>query len=73
MFPDIFVYGDMARTQVLQGWEIKMPDVPITDSGFIHDAQRKADVLGVNSCVLWNFSSAVLYIIKDNNWEKAYE
>jgi hypothetical protein len=41
MFPDVIVYGDNARTQVLQGWEVKMPDVPITDSAFIADAQRK--------------------------------
>jgi hypothetical protein len=24
MFPDVFVYGDISRTQVLQGWEVKM-------------------------------------------------
>ena len=72
MFPDVFIYGDTARTQILQGWEIKMPNVPITDTAFIQDAQRKADVLGVNSCVIWNFTYAVLYI-KDNanNWKKS--
>ena len=70
MFPDVFVYGDTARTQVLQGWEVKMPDVPITDSAFIADTWRKADVLGVNSCVIWNFSDCVLYIKTDERWEK---
>ncbi|MCL1880815.1 MAG: hypothetical protein FWF76_01400 [Oscillospiraceae bacterium] len=70
MFPDVFVYGDTSRIQILQGWEIKMPDVPITDSVFIHDAQRKADVLGVNSCVIWNFSFGVLYIKSDDTWSK---
>ena len=73
MFPDVFVYGDTARIQVLQGWEVKMPDVPITNSEFIHDAQRKADVLGVNSCVIWNFSCGVLYVKNDKTWNKVRE
>ena len=68
MFPDVFVYGDTARTQILQGWEVKMPDVRITDAAFIADAQRKADVLGVNSCVLWNFTYGVLYVKTGNTW-----
>ena len=73
MFPDVIVYGDAARTQVLQGWEIKMPDMPITDSAFIADAWRKADVLGVNSCFIWNFAHGVLYIKNDEGWTKAKE
>ena len=73
MFPDVFVYGDTTRTQVLQGWEVKMPDVPITDSAFIADAWRKADVLGVNSCVIWNFAYGVLYIKNTDGWVKAKE
>ena len=73
MFPDVFVYGDTARIQVLQGWEVKMPDVPITNPDFIHDAQRKADVLGVNSCFIWNFSCGVLYVKNDKTWNKVRE
>lgn len=73
MFPDVFVYGDNARIQVLQGWEIKMPDVPITDTAFIEDAWRKADALGVNSCVIWNFSYGVLYVKNDTGWNKVRE
>lgn len=68
MFPDVFLYGDNERTQILQGWEVKMPDVAITDSEFIRDAQRKADVLGVNSCVVWNFTCGVLYVKESDNW-----
>jgi hypothetical protein len=68
MFPDVFLYGDTARTLILHGWEVKMPDVPITDSGFIHDAWRKANVLGVNSCVIWNFTYGVLYIKNAGGW-----
>lgn len=39
MFPDVILYGDSHQTQILQGWEIKMPDVSIGDEGFIGDAQ----------------------------------
>jgi hypothetical protein len=73
MFPDVFVYGDRARTQVLQGWEVKMPDVPVTDSDFIRDAWWKADVLGVRSCVIWNFTFGVLYVKKTGGWSVARE
>jgi len=73
MFPDVVIYGDVARTQILQGWEVKMPDVQITDIDFIHDAQRKADVLGVNSCFIWNFSCGVLYIKDNQTWGKVRE
>jgi len=73
MFPDVFVYGDTARIQVLQGWEVKMPDVVISNAEFIHDAQCKAEVLGVNSCVIWNFTHGVLYAKKDKTWNKARE
>lgn len=73
MFPDIIVYGDLARTQILQGWEVKMPDVPITDATFIHDAQRKADVLRVNSCFIWNFTYGVLYVKDGDTWAKTRE
>jgi len=73
MFPDVFVYGDTARIQVLQGWEVKMPDVVISNAEFIHDAQCKAEVLGVNSCVIWNFTHGVLYAKNDKTWNKARE
>jgi len=73
MFPDVFVYGDVARIQILQGWEVKMPDVPITDSTFVTDAWRKADVLGVNSCVIWNFTYGVLYLKNADVWNKMRE
>lgn len=69
MFPDVMLYGDNDRTYVLQGWEIKMPDIPITDDDFIRDAQRKADTLGVNSCVIWNFSCGVIYIKENDDWK----
>lgn len=68
MFPDVLLYGDEAQTQILQGWELKMPDTPITDQALIDDARRKALCLGLNSFVLWNFTAGVLYV-KDDEGE----
>ena len=62
LFPDIMLFSDTARTHVLQGWEAKMPDVPITDETLIDNATQKAILLGTNSFVLWNFKAARLYI-----------
>lgn len=66
MFPDVVLYGDNQKTQILQGWELKLPDTLITDETFIKDAQRKAVALGLNSCFIWNFTSGVLYIKNAN-------
>lgn len=49
MFPDVLLYGNEEQTQILQGWELKLPDTSITDIAFIKDAQRKADSLGLDS------------------------
>lgn len=54
MFPDVLLYEDEAQTKILQGWELKMPDVLITDDALIADATRKAKALGLNSFVIWN-------------------
>lgn len=66
MFPDVILYGDLEQTIILQGWELKMPDVAIEDEAFVKDAQRKARALNLNSCLIWNFTYAVLYV-KDEN------
>lgn len=65
MFPDVLLYGDVEQSLILQGWEAKMPDVPINNIEFIYDAQRKARALNLNSCVLWNFTYVQLYIIDE--------
>lgn len=62
MFPDVVLYGNDEQSIILQGWELKMPDVPIEEETFIKDAQRKAVALNLNSCLIWNFTYAVLYI-----------
>ena len=67
MFPDVILYGDNELSSILQGWELKMPDVPITDEAFVNDAQRKAKALSLNSCVIWNFTYAKLYVFDDEN------
>lgn len=67
MFPDVILYGDKDQTQILQGWEIKMPDVSITDKNFINDAARKARTLGLNSFFIWNFSNGALYTLNEEN------
>ena len=63
MFPDVVLYGDheQSRSAIFQGWELKMPDVPIDDETFIADARRKAEALALDSFLIWNFSYAVLY------------
>lgn len=62
MFPDVLLYEDEAQSRILQGWELKMPDVLITDEALITDAARKAIALGLNSFVIWNFTYGKLYI-----------
>ena len=69
MFPDVVLYGDHDLSSILQGWELKMPDVPITDADFVHDAQRKATALNLNSCVIWNFTHVRLYVYDDTKHE----
>jgi type I restriction-modification system DNA methylase subunit len=69
MFPDVILYGDHDLSSILQGWELKMPDVPINDADFVHDAQRKARALNLNSCVIWNFTHVKLYVYDDGAHE----
>lgn len=62
MFPDLLLYADVERSQILQGWEIKLPDTPIIDDELIANARQKAISLGLNSFFLWNFTCGVLYV-----------
>lgn len=66
MFPDVLLYEDDSQTKILQGWELKMPDVLITDEALIADASRKAKALGLNSFVIWNFTYGKLYVASEN-------
>lgn len=67
LFPDVLLFGDEARGRILQGWELKMPDTPIDDAEFIKNAKTKAKLLTLNSFLLWNVSSAVLYKIESDD------
>jgi len=66
LFPDVLLYGEYS--DILMGWELKMPDTALTDTEFIKNAELKADILGLNSFLLWNAQSAVLYIKEKNNY-----
>ena len=61
LFPDVLLYGDHSRGEILQGWELKMPDTAITDTELFQNATLKARILHLNSFVLWNVKNAVLY------------
>ena len=54
MFPDVILYEDKELSRILQGWELKMPDVPITDETFVKDAQRQSPIEVINSKTLVN-------------------
>lgn len=62
MFPDVLLFGDEKQSLILQGWELKMPDVPIDDIDFVTDSWRKAENLGLSSTVIWNFRYAIFYV-----------
>lgn len=67
LFPDVLLFGDKGKTSVLQGWELKYPDTPITDQELFKNAVQKAKLLGVNSFLLWNVSVAQLYVNNEKN------
>lgn len=68
LFPDVLLYGNEGVGEVIQGWELKMPDTPITDIELIENAKLKANKLGLNSFLLWNAKEAVLYIREKNSF-----
>jgi hypothetical protein len=68
LFPDVIIYGEGLKGDILQGWELKMPDTPITNSELIKNAMKKANILGTNSFLLWNVTTAVLYIKEDGDF-----
>jgi tRNA1(Val) A37 N6-methylase TrmN6 len=62
LFPDVLLFGDRETARILQGWELKMPDTSINDAEFRQNAEVKAKALGLDSFLLWNVSSAHLYV-----------
>jgi hypothetical protein len=61
LFPDVLLYEDRAGRTVIQGWELKFPDTPITDGELIERASTKARMLGLGTFLVWNVSEAVVY------------
>lgn len=62
MFPDLILHGDSAGTSVLQGWELKMPETPLTDAELLGNAATKARRLKLNSFLVWNARDAELHV-----------
>jgi hypothetical protein len=67
LFPDVLLFGDLDKGRILQGWELKMPDTSLDDEEFIKNAKTKAKLLSLNSFLLWNVSTAILYKIEDDD------
>ena len=65
-FPDVLLYGE--NSDILMGWELKMPDTSISDMDFIDNAKIKAKILGLNGFLLWNAKEAVLYLLLNNEY-----
>ena len=65
-FPDVLLYG--TNSDILMGWELKMPDTSISDNDFIDNAKIKAEILGLNGFLLWNAKEAILYLLRDNDY-----
>lgn len=67
LFPDVILFSGPTNLDVLQGWELKFPDTSITDSQYIDNAVKKATYLKLNSFLLWNVTTAVLYIYSESD------
>jgi len=67
LFPDVVLFGDETMGSIMQGWELKFPDTPITDTEFVQNAERKARELGLNSFLIWNVQTARLFINNEND------
>ncbi len=64
LFPDILLFG---INSVVQGWELKMPDTEITNLELIENAKKKADLLKLNSFLVWNGKDAALHVRNDTD------
>ena len=67
LFPDILLYGE--NSDILMGWELKMPDTSMSNQEFIDNAISKAEILKLNSFLLWNGQSAILYKLNGDTYE----
>ena len=70
LFPDIIIFNDNSKLRPLMGWELKMPDVSISDQEFYENARDKAERMGTSAFVLWNFQYCRVFYKKENAWSK---
>lgn len=76
LFPDVLLFGINAVTQ---GWELKMPDTDINDIELLKNAEKKANMLRLNSFLVWNGKDAALFYKNEEsekfscikNWSRA--
>lgn len=61
LFPDVMLFGSSETGVILHGWELKLPDTPVSDSDLLTNSARKAKGIGADSFLVWNFNEAVLY------------
>ena len=62
LFPDVLIFKDAGKEDILHGWELKMPDTPINDPDLIDNAKKKAKILKRDSFLVWNVKRAALYV-----------
>lgn len=62
LFPDVLLFGDKNQGEIIQGWELKMPDTPINDNELLSNAILKANILKLDSFILWNVKTSILYV-----------
>ncbi|KAF0425374.1 N-6 DNA methylase [Pediococcus acidilactici] len=68
LFPDAVIFADNAKSEALMGWEFKMPDVSINDDELYENALDKANRMGTQAFVLWNFQYVAIYIKENGKW-----
>lgn len=59
LFPDVILFSN--KGEVLQGWEMKMPDTSLLDQELITNAESKARRLNLNTFLVCNGNEAALY------------
>ncbi|MDR3669179.1 MAG: N-6 DNA methylase [Ignavibacteriaceae bacterium] len=70
-FPDVLLFLDKIAGIVFNGWELKYPDTAVDDREMLVNALEKAKQLRSNSFVTWNGSSAIIWLINDENYNIA--
>lgn len=68
LFPDIIIFNDSSNLCPLMGWELKMPDVSISDQEFYNNAKDKAERMGTSAFVLWNFQYCRVFYKNGDVW-----